>query len=78
MSYKRLVILFVLTFCLIPGCMVIWSDHVFVASLFKSVDADKLGIVAEPNSTQLGSSTVKTKNDRMRVIVPPYILETGE
>jgi len=78
MRYKTLVVLFVLAFCLIPGCMIIWTDQVFVTTLFKTVDADDLGIIAEPNYTQVGSSRAKTKNDRVKVIVPPYVVETGE
>ena len=77
MRYKTSVILFVLAFFVLPGCMVIWTNHVFMASLFKSVDANKLGIVADPNSTQLGSSIVKTKNDRIKVVTPFGIGETG-
>jgi hypothetical protein len=55
---------------LIPGCMVIWTDQAFVATIFKTVDANDIELIAEPDYIQIGSGQTKTKNDNVTVISP--------
>ena len=87
MCYKILIILFMLSLCFIfgmlsGGCTVIWTDDLFVGTLFKTVDANDLDIIAEPNYIQIGSGQTKTKNDKVKASViisgVPVILETGD
>lgn len=60
------------------GCTVIWTDDVFIGTLFKSVDANDIELIAEPNYLQIGSGHSKTSNDSVRIITPSVIIETGE
>ena len=62
------------------GCMVIWSDQVLVVTLFKTVDANDIDLIAEPNYIQIGSGKSKTKNDSIEAIIPAVgiIKTTGE
>ncbi len=66
--------LFIITFCILmltfSGCMIIWSDDVFVCTVFKAVDANDLDLIAEPNYLQVGSGSSRTKNDKIEAIVP--------
>jgi hypothetical protein len=55
--------------CLIfgaSGCMVLWTDHAFLYTFAKSVDTKELALVADPNSTKIGSGQTKTKNDKIK------------
>ncbi len=62
---------------LVMGCTVIWHDDVFIGTLFKEVDANDLDMIAEPNYLQIGSGNSKSRNDKVKVIVPPYgMIET--
>jgi hypothetical protein len=58
--------------------MVIWTDQVFVATAFKTVEAKDLGLVADPNSTRIGSGQTKTENDKIKAITPYGIVETNQ
>ena len=58
------------------GCMVIWSDEVFIGTLFKTVDANDLNIIAEPNYIQIGSGQSKSDNDNIKVTTPYGVVET--
>ena len=49
----------------LSGCMVIWSDDVFIGTLFKEVDANDLDMIAEPNYLQIGSGDSETYNDKI-------------
>jgi hypothetical protein len=60
----------------ISGCMIICSDQVFVATLFKTVDANNLIIVADPNQTRIGSGQTKTRNDKVKAITTIGIIES--
>lgn len=62
--------------CMVSGCMVIWSDDVFVATMFKVVDANDLDLISEPNYLQIGSGLSRTKNDKIKVATPYMIGET--
>jgi len=48
------------------GCMVIWHDNVFVCTLFKTVDANDLDMIADPNYIQIGSGSSRTNNDKVK------------
>jgi hypothetical protein len=48
------------------GCLIIKTDHVFIATLFKTVDANDLDMVVEPDSTAIGSGVSRTKNDSIK------------
>ncbi len=65
---------------MVGGCMVIWGNDVFVATLFKTVDANDLDIIAEPNYFQIGSGDSETENDsvKLKALVGgvPVILES--
>ena len=52
------------------GCIVIWSDHVFVCTMFENVDANSIELIAESNYLQVGG-VGKTTNDRFDVEVNP-------
>ena len=69
------VILAAIVFC-ISGCMVIWTDDVFIATAFKTVDANDIALVADPNGTKIGSGVSKTQNDKIKAITPYGVLET--
>jgi hypothetical protein len=58
------------------GCMVIWSDDVFIATMFKVVDANDLYVISEPNYLEIGSGVSKTKNDKLKAVTPYGIVET--
>ena len=60
----------------ITGCMVIWTDHAFIATAFKTVDANDIAVVADPNGTKIGSGVSRTENDKLKVITPGLIGET--
>ena len=66
--------------CLGTGCMLIWHDDVLVVTLFKTVDANDIGLIAEPNYIQIGSGKGKTSNDKLKasalVGVVPVVIET--
>ena len=71
MFYKLLMILLLIAVCFIlgmlcSGCMVIWTDQAFVYTCFKTVDANDLDIIAEPNYVQIGSGQTKTQNDSIK------------
>ena len=72
---------FVCSLLFVQGCMVIWSDEVFVGTLFKVVDANDLELIAEPNYLQIGSGHSKTKNDKIKgtAIIGgvPVVVETN-
>jgi len=61
-----LVILLGASIFFLSGCMVFWTDQVFVLSLFKTVDANDIDIIVEPNYVQIGSGTSKTRNDNLK------------
>jgi hypothetical protein len=69
------ILLAVLIFVL-SGCMIIWSDQVFVATFMKTVDANDLDIIAEPNYVQIGSGQTKTKNDKIKATTIYGIIES--
>lgn len=48
------------------GCMVIWSDDVFIGTMFKSVDANNLEFISEPNLLQICSGNSRTDNDEIK------------
>jgi len=48
------------------GCMIIKTKDVFVYTFAKTVDAQDLGIIADPNETKIGSGITKTKNDSVK------------
>ena len=66
------IILGILIFC-ISGCMVIATDTVFIGTLFKTVDANDINLVADANSTRIGSGVTSTTNDKLKVITPALI-----
>ena len=72
------ILLLSLVLSLITGCTVIWSDDVFVGTLFKNFDASQLEMISEPNYLQIGSDTLKTKNTPIQVITPAVVVGTGE
>jgi hypothetical protein len=78
----KLAILLICVMMLIPGCMVIWTDQAFVATIFKTVDANDIELIAEPNYIQIGSGQTKTKNDKIKAsgIIGgmPVRVESGE
>ena len=84
MFYKLLTILLLIAVCFIlgmlQGCMVIWTEQAFVYTFAKTVDANDLGIIAEPNYIQIGSGQSRTTNDNVKAsaIVGgiPVIIET--
>ena len=47
----------------LSGCLVIWTDEVFVGTLFKEVDANNLDMIAEPNHLEIGSGDSETRNN---------------
>ena len=51
---------------LLPGCLVIWSDDVFIASVGKVVDANDLYMISEPNYIEIGSGESETINDKIK------------
>jgi hypothetical protein len=71
---KTLIILSCLFF---SGCSVLWTDYIFVGTLFKNFDANDVEMIADPNYVQIGGSIIKSKNDSIKVITPSVILETG-
>ncbi len=63
-----LILILACTGCLfLTGCMVIWSDHVFIATLFKVVDANNLEMISEPNYLQIVSGDSETRNDNIKL-----------
>lgn len=60
------------------GCMVIWTDDVFIGTMFKAVDANDIELIAEPNYLQIGSGVSKTTNDKIRVITPGVGVKVGD
>ena len=64
----------------VSGCTVIWTDHAFIYTFAKTVDAKDLGLVADPNSTRIGSGETKTENDKIKgtavIGTVPVIFET--
>ena len=65
----------------VPGCMVLWTDHVFMYSFAKTVEMKDGGLVADPNQTRFGSGQTKTENDRIKGTAVlggvPVMVETG-
>lgn len=66
-----LVILLAISILYLSGCMVFWTDQVFVLSLFKTVDANDIDVIVEPNYVQIGSGSSRTNNDdiKLRTII---------
>jgi hypothetical protein len=64
------------------GCTIIWTDHAFIYTFAKTVDAKGLGFVADPNSTRIGSGDTKTENDKIKGTAViggvPVVIESGE
>ena len=62
------------------GCAVIWTDHAFIYTFAKTVDAIDLGFVADPNQTRIGSGETKTNNDKIKATAiigtVPVVVET--
>jgi hypothetical protein len=52
------------------GCTVIWTDDVFIGTLFKTVDANDIELIAEPDYLQIGSGHSRTENDKIEAIIP--------
>ena len=50
----------------LSGCTVIWTDHAFIYTFAKTVEAKDLGLIADPNSTRIGSGETRTKNDKVK------------
>lgn len=50
----------------LSGCMVIWTDQVFIATIFKTVETKELGLIVDPNRTQIGSGQTTTENDKIK------------
>lgn len=48
------------------GCMVIWTDDVFIGTVLKVVDANDLYMISEPNYLEIGSGDSKTENDKIK------------
>ena len=71
------ILLAVLVIC-ISCCMVIWTDQAFVYTFAKTVDANDLDIIAEPNYVQIGSGQTKTRNDKVKAITTIGIIESKE
>jgi type III secretory pathway lipoprotein EscJ len=70
-----IVIAFILL-CL-TGCMVFWTDQVFIVTAFKVVDANDLALLVDPNITSIKSGQTETKNDKIKIINPAVgIIET--
>ena len=62
---------------LLSGCFVLWTDDVFVGTIFKTADVDGLELMADPNGIQIGSGQSRTENDKLKVIAPAVgIIET--
>jgi hypothetical protein len=81
LKYKSLINICIAIFLSIllflsSGCLVIWSDDVFVGTLLKNVDAGDIEMIAEPNYLQMGSSTLKSTNDKITVATPAVIVST--
>jgi hypothetical protein len=49
------------------GCMIFWTDQVFVLSLFKTIDANEVEVIVEPNYVQIGSGNSRTNNDTIKL-----------
>lgn len=63
----------------IQGCMIIKTDHAFVLTFAKTVDAEALAFIADSDETKIGSGKTKTNNDKIRIITPSGAIEsTGE
>jgi hypothetical protein len=64
------------------GCMVIKTDHAFIYTFMKNVDTETLALVADPNSTKIGSGQTKTSNDSIKASAivggMPVIIETDK
>ena len=63
---KILIVLCLASF-LFSGCMVIWTDDVFIGTVFKSVDANDIDMISEPNYLQIGSGNSRTRNDNIKL-----------
>jgi hypothetical protein len=62
--------LFIITLCIIgmmvTGCLVIWTDDVFIATVGKVVDANDLYMISDPCYLEIGSGESRTKNDKIK------------
>lgn len=59
------------------GCTLFWTDHAFIITIAKNIDADGLVFTADPNSTRIGSGQSTTSNDKIKMINPAVgIVET--
>ncbi len=72
------IILILIPFCfLISGCFVLWTDDVFLGTLFKEVETKDVELIAEPNYIQMGGAVVKSKNNEIGVYTPAGSLTSG-
>ena len=72
----ELIILALVITNILSGCAVLWTDHVFAATLGKRFDATQVLLIADPNYVQVGGETLKTDNDKLRFITPGLAGET--
>ena len=70
--------LIILSCLFLSGCSVLWTDDIFVGTLFKNYDVSDAGMIADSNSVQIGGAIIKSKNDKVKVITPYVILESGD
>jgi hypothetical protein len=56
--------------------MVIWTDDVFIGTLLKTVDANDIDLIAEPNYIQIGSGKSRTRNDNATILTPAVVVKT--
>jgi hypothetical protein len=77
MKIELIIIIFCVLMMTLSGCMVIWTDQAFVYTFAKTVDANDLGLIAEPNYVQIGSGQTKTKNNKVKAITTIGIYESN-
>jgi len=59
--------LITITLIFISGCTFIHTDHATIITLFKSIDTDNGGLVADPNGLRIGAEKAKTENDKIKL-----------
>ena len=72
---KTLIIIIMLV--ALSGCSVLWTDHVFVGTLFKNFDVSEAGMIADSNSIQIGGAIIESKNDNVKIITPYVGIQSG-